>query len=77
MKTGPWFGIVDATAKRLELAAMLGAAVKYDAASSGWLARVLREMSEKLDVAAKDRALIVTSFSVLGLTIVVKRNDSV
>lgn len=71
---GEWHRIVDASAKRLELAASLNLAVRYETEPCVWLADVLRQMARAADKADKDRRNRLVTFRFLGLRFTVSRD---
>lgn len=69
-----WSQIVEATAKKLELAALFNASVQFDAARSAWVAEVLRQMARVADRDARDRARVLGGFRLFGLKFTIARD---
>ena len=44
-----WAGLIEASAKKLDLGAKFNAEVVYNAPAAAWLALVLRRMADRLD----------------------------
>ncbi|WP_454618362.1 hypothetical protein [Bradyrhizobium cenepequi] len=74
MSSRTYSQIVDATAKKLELATMLHCAVEYPTPSCEWLAATLRELARLADRSIREQRSKVAAFRLFGFKLTISRD---